>query len=148
MALCFLLFCLPICSWCDVFFTFLSGEGRIPALTSPTVITGATVKFGVIVRSAGLAVVATDARARTDDTNAGAGGPGPASPLIFLHLAMHLHLHLQRSIGGLAWEVPLNSHCIGDFHPCGWVWLTGHKEDGCFLRTTINMILPPFRSHS
>ncbi len=41
--------------------------------------------FGVIVRSAGLAVVATVARAGSDDTAAtlSAGGPGPASPLVF-----------------------------------------------------------------
>ncbi len=51
-----------------------------------------------------------------------------------------MQLHLQRSIGGLALGVPPNSHGIRDFDPCGCVWLTGHKEDGCFLSTTINMI--------
>ncbi len=41
--------------------------------------------FGMIVRSANLPVVATDARASSNDTVAtlSAGGPGPASPLIF-----------------------------------------------------------------
>jgi hypothetical protein len=41
--------------------------------------------FGVIVRNANLAVIATDARASSNDTVAtlSAGGPGPASPLIF-----------------------------------------------------------------
>ncbi len=49
-----------------VFLTFLSGEGRIPALIPPTVTTGAAVRFGVIVRSAGLAAAATVARASSD----------------------------------------------------------------------------------
>jgi hypothetical protein len=41
--------------------------------------------FGVIVQNADLAVVATDARASSNDMVAtlSAGGPGPASPLIF-----------------------------------------------------------------
>jgi hypothetical protein len=41
--------------------------------------------FGVIVRNAGLAVIATDAKASSNNTVAtsSAGGPGPASPLIF-----------------------------------------------------------------
>ncbi len=41
--------------------------------------------LGMIVQNAGLAVVATDARASSNDTVAtlSAGGPGPASPLIF-----------------------------------------------------------------
>jgi hypothetical protein len=33
----------------NVFLTFLSREGRIPALTPPTVMTGATLEFGVII---------------------------------------------------------------------------------------------------
>ena len=39
----------------------------------------------MVVQNAGLVVVATDARASSDDTVAtsSAGGPGPASPLIF-----------------------------------------------------------------
>jgi hypothetical protein len=41
MALRFVSFCLLICSWCDVFLTFLSGDGRAAAGTV------------VIVRSAG-----------------------------------------------------------------------------------------------
>ncbi len=63
--------------------------------------------------------------------------------LSFNFLCLATHLHLQRSIGGLALGVPPNSHGIGDFDPCDCVWLTGHEEDGCFLSTTINMILPP-----
>ena len=40
-ALCFLLFCLPIWSWCDIFPTFLSGDGRILASIPPTTETAA-----------------------------------------------------------------------------------------------------------
>jgi hypothetical protein len=66
------LFCFPICSWCDVFLTFLSGEGRIPALIPPTVTTGAAVEFGMMVWSAGLllAAVVTVARASSEDAAA------------------------------------------------------------------------------
>ena len=75
MALRFVSFCLEICSWCDVFLTFLSGEGRIPSLIPPTVTTEAAVGFGVIVCSAGLllAAVATVAIASRDDVAADSG---------------------------------------------------------------------------
>jgi hypothetical protein len=67
--------------------------------------------------------------------------------LSFNFLRLATYLHLQRWIDGLTLGVPPNSHGIEDFDPCGCVWLTGHKEDGCFLSTTINMILPPSRRH-
>ncbi len=69
----FLLFCLPICSWCEVFFNFFSREERIPALIPPTVTTGAAVGFSVIVRSAGLAILAKVAGASSNDAAADLG---------------------------------------------------------------------------
>ncbi len=72
-AFCFLLFCMLTCSWCNVFRTFLPGEGRIIALTPPVATTGAAVWFGMIIQSAGLAslaAIAAVARASSHDATA------------------------------------------------------------------------------
>ncbi len=53
-----------------------------------------------------------------------------------IHLAMHLLL--QQSIGGLAWGVPFNPHCIGYFHSSVRICITGHSDnphDTPFLKT-------------
>jgi hypothetical protein len=76
--------------------------------------TGATVGFGVIVRSAGLAVVSTDARARSNDAAAGAGEQGPASPLIFSTLQRTCICSAQ--LAALLGEYPLILIASGIFN--------------------------------
>jgi hypothetical protein len=53
--------------------------------------------------------------------------------LSFNCIRLATHLLLQRSIGGLAWGVPFNPHCIGYFHSSVRICITGHKEEGAFL---------------
>jgi hypothetical protein len=72
-----------------LFFTSLPPPPTHPGRGNPTPRDGESAldyaAFGVIVRNADLAVIATEARASSDNTVAtlSAGGPGPASPLIF-----------------------------------------------------------------
>jgi hypothetical protein len=67
--------------------------------------------------------------------------------LCFNFIRLTTHLHLQRSIGSLAYGVPFNPHCIGDFHSRVGICITGHEEVGRLLGATIHMILPPFQRH-
>ncbi len=138
----FLLFCLPICSWCDVFFTFLSREGRIPALIPPTVTTGAAVGFGVIVRSAGLAILAKVARASSNDAAADLG-QGVSLGLFFWDLGCTCWTRIQSAASTSEYPFALIAAGIESL-VSGFASQARKKRAAFFARSST---LYPFQGH-